>query len=160
MKINFKDERGDILILFAASLTLIVVLLGLSTDVALAFSKKDKINEFADYIIEARVDLSEELWHSEDPDSYFREFTYEMARRNNFDPRKIHVEWKELYPHYGYDNSMRHSVIELEIYDNYETSVLKLFGIYNLPIRVIKKGGQDKYSNNIWKPSSILYHQL
>ncbi len=148
---KFRDsENGDILILFAGTLILVIVFLGLSTDVILAFNKRDKLVEVGRLMSEARVDLGEELWHSEDPQSTLREITWEIAEKNGLDKNQVDVKWIVRQQ----TNSYRASEINIILTDVYKCSTLKMIGINEFPIKVNIKGGQDKNTGGIpiWFP--------
>ncbi|MGJ0848067.1 TadE/TadG family type IV pilus assembly protein [Tissierella praeacuta] len=144
------SEKGDILILFAGTLILVIIFLGLSTDVILAFNKRDKLVEIGKLMSEARVDLGEELWHSEEPQSTLREITWEIAKRNGLEMNQVDVKWIVKQE----TNSYRASEISIVLTDVYKCSTLKMIGINELPIKVNIKGGQDKHTGGtpIWLP--------
>ena len=117
-----------------------MVLLGLSIDVALAFNKRDKLIEVGNLIRDARFDLSEELWHAYYPESVLREIARDIAVKNNLSPNQVDVKWKET----TYSTSQRVAQIDIIMTDVYECTILKLFGVNELPIKVIIPGSQDK----------------
>ncbi|WP_331836010.1 tight adherence pilus pseudopilin TadF [Erysipelothrix piscisicarius] len=64
--VNFKNEEdGNILIMFAFILMFLLGFVALSTDVVLAMNKKDKLTEVAYLVREARLDITEEMLHSQ-----------------------------------------------------------------------------------------------
>ena len=143
-----KNEKGNITILFAFVLILLMVLLGLSIDVALAFNKRDKLIEVGNLIRDARFDLSEELWHAYYPESVLREIARDIAVKNNLSPNQVDVKWKETYN----NTSKREAQIDVIMTDVYECTILKLFGVDELPIKVIIPGFQYKKANVVWRP--------
>ncbi|QQY80126.1 putative Flp pilus-assembly TadE/G-like protein [Keratinibaculum paraultunense] len=143
-----KNEKGNITILFALTIMLLMVLLGLSIDVALAFNKRDKLIEVGNLIRDARFDLSEELWHAYYPESVLREIARDIAVKNNLSPNQVDVKWKET----TYSTSQRVAQIDIIMTDVYECTILKLFGVNELPIKVIIPGSQDKKANVVWRP--------
>lgn len=144
------NENGDILLLFAGTLILVIVFLGLSTDVILAFNKRDKLIEIGKLISEARIDLGDEFWHSEDPQSTLKEIAWEIAKRNGLEKNQVDVKWIVK------QEASNFRVIEINIVlnDVYKCSTLKMIGINELPITVKTKGAQDKYTGGvpIWRP--------
>lgn len=143
-----KNERGNITILFAFILILLMVFLGLSIDVALAFNKRDKLIEVGNLIRDARFDLSEELWHAYYPESVLREIARDIAVKNNLSPNQVDVKWKET----TYNTSQRVAQIDIIMTDVYKCTILKLFGVNELPIKVVIPGSQDKKANVVWRP--------
>lgn len=143
-----KNEKGNITILFALTIMLLMVLLGLSIDVALAFNKRDKLIEVGNLIRDARFDLSEELWHAYYPESVLREIARDIAVKNNLSPNQVDVKWKET----TYSTSQRVAQIDIIMTDVYECTILKLFGVNELPIKVIIPGSQYKKANKVWRP--------
>ena len=151
---KIKSEQGDILILFAATLIMIIFFLAATSDIVLAFSKKERLEELADIMLELRIDASEELWNSESPAHLYNEYVQDIARKNNLRPDQVHIGWTDMPTQPGYENNQRIIKVDVLLTDNYETSILKMFGIENLPIRVKKSGMQDKYTTApfIWRP--------
>ncbi len=143
-----KNERGNITILFAFILILLMIFLGLSIDVALAFNKRDKLIEVGNLIRDARFDLSEELWHAYYPESVLREIARDIAVKNNLSPNQVDVKWKET----TYNTSQRVAQIDIIMTDVYKCTILKLFGVNELPIKVLIPGSQDKKANVVWRP--------
>lgn len=142
-----KNERGNITILFAFILILLMIFLGLSIDVALAFNKRDKLIEVGNLIRDARFDLSEELWHAYYPESVLREIARDIAVKNNLSPNQVDVKWKET----TYNTSQRVAQIDIIMTDVYKCTILKLFGVNELPIKVLIPGSQDKKANVVWR---------
>lgn len=148
---RFKNnENGDILILFAGTLILVIVFLGLSTDVILAFNKRNKLVEIGKLIGEARVDLGEELWSSENPESTLNEIAWEIGKRNGLKRNQVSAKWTVIQE----TNSYRVVNTSIELTDVYKCSTLKMIGINELPIKVNMSGGQDKNTGAIpiWFP--------
>lgn len=135
---KFKNnENGDILILFAATLIVVLIFLGLSTDFLLAFNKRDKLVEIGKLIGEARVDLGEELWNSENPELLLKEIAWEIGKRNGLEREQVDAKWRVIRE----SNSYRVVNTSIELNDVYECSVLKIFGINELPMNVRMSGG-------------------
>lgn len=143
-----RNENGDIIILFAGVIILLVVFLGLSTDVVLAFNKKSKLTEVGNLMKDARFDLGEELWQADYPEDKLREISLEISRRNGLRDDQVEVEWMPVRN----DESIRQAQVKITLTDNYECTSLKIFGVNNLPIRVVIEGSQVKTGFNLWSP--------
>lgn len=146
---SFKDnECGSILILFAATLILLTVFLALSTDIALAFNKKDKLTEVGNLIRDARFDIGEELWNSNNPEFLLKEVAVDIAKKNGLKSNQVDVEWNIT------KNSSTHRMVNVKIIitDVYECTTLKMLGINELPIKVVIDGYQEKKGTMVWRP--------
>lgn len=148
MKKFFEEEKGDILIMFAVAMSTIFILVGLSTDVILAISKKAKIEEVVGITQSIVFDLGEELWNSQNPEYVYQKIAEEIAEKNGIARNQVRVTWIE-----GYVGEYRREAIsEIVITDTYETVILKMFGINELPIRVKKGSRQYKSASPVWRP--------
>ena len=144
-----EKESGSVLIMFAFLFTFLMIFLALSTDIVMAFNHRDYLNEIGHMMREARFDLNEEIWNSEDPRGTLLEVSREIGRANGLRDDQIHVLWEETT-----NNPMqRNANVSVIIEDTYETSTLSMFGIKKLPIRVVIKGYQFKsLPPESWRP--------
>lgn len=143
-----KNESGDIIILFAGTLILLIVFLGLSTDVILAFNKRDRLIEIGNLMKDARFDLGEELWNSNYPESTLREITLDIAAKNGLNSEQVDVKWIPTRE----NETLRAADVKITLTDKYECTVLKMLGINELPIKVKIDGEQFKSGTRIWSP--------
>ena len=72
-KVN--SEEGSVLVLFAATLSLLLVFVALSTDIILAYNHRDHLNEIGQMMREARFDFAEEIWSAYDPEAALAELS-------------------------------------------------------------------------------------
>lgn len=143
-----RNENGDIIILFAFTIIILIGFLGLSTDVVLAFNKKSKLVEIGQLMKDARFDLGEELWQADYPEDKLREISLEISRRNGLSDDQVEIEWVPVKR----NESIRQAKVKITLTDNYECTSLKILGINDLPIKVVTEGSQVKYGFNLWSP--------
>ncbi|WP_350343110.1 hypothetical protein PRVXT_002390 [Proteinivorax tanatarense] len=143
-----KNESGDILVLFAGTFILLIVFLGLATDVVLAFNERDKLIEVGNLIRDARFDLSEELWNSYHPEQTMREIAQDIAEQNGLERNQVDVIWREVET----THRRRTADITVILTDTYQCTTLRMLGINELPIQVTIPGRQFKERNRVWSP--------
>ncbi|AZK44353.1 hypothetical protein EEI45_06000 [Erysipelothrix piscisicarius] len=135
--VNFKNEEdGNILIMFAFILMFLLGCVALSTDVVLAMSKKDKLTEVAYLVREARLDITEEMLHSQQGQQIALDNAHEILKRNGIDPSQFELVWNEqrgMSPNGNYMISLTGTII---LRDVYKTTTLKALGIDEFPIKV------------------------
>ncbi|HEY4544503.1 MAG TPA: Tad domain-containing protein [Tissierellaceae bacterium] len=149
MEKYYKDEQGDILILFAVALIMIILFIGLATDVILAYNKRDKIQEIGNIMVEARMDMGEEVWNSYNPEATLRDITNDIAIKNGIRTDQVEVYWEEDY----LGPNRRQAIVTIDITDVYECAVLGMLGLREIPIHVRIRGIQHKGSGSgIWNP--------
>lgn len=149
MKKIIKDEKGDIILLFAGTLIILIAFLALATDVVLAFTQRDRLREVGSIIRNTRLDIGEELWNSDNPEAELKKLADEIGRQNGLKSDQIHVRWKPV------QRNMYKRVVDIRItlVDTYQCTTLKMLGINELPIRVDIDGYQAKRTSNIiWHP--------
>ena len=144
-----KKEKGDVMILFAGVFIILLIFLGLSTDVILAFSQRDRLVEIGNSMRDARVDLGVEVWNSPYPEHLLRELTVDIGVRNGLRPDQITTKWNVK----DETNTRRDVGVIIELTDVYECSTLKMLGIKELPIKVVIGGSQYRYAAPyVWSP--------
>lgn len=143
-----ESENGDILVLFAGVIIILIMFLALSTDVILAYSKKDKLVEIGNLMKDARFDLGEELWNADVPQDKLREISWEIAKRNGLTVDQMKIEWTPVKN----NPNIREAKTVVTLTDEYECTTLKMLGIDKLPIKVVVEGSQVKYGSMIWSP--------
>ncbi|HEY4537803.1 MAG TPA: hypothetical protein VIG45_05060 [Erysipelothrix sp.] len=143
------NEKGSVLVLFAATLSLLLVFVALSTDIILAYNRRDHLNEIGQMIREATHDFAEESWNAYNPEEMLTELAREIGRMNGLHDSQVRVEWHEATTSYV----RRDARVDIIITDVYETSTLGMFGIREIPIKIDIKGIQFKsVSPSIWSP--------
>lgn len=148
-KNNQDNEEGSVLVLFAATLSLLLVFVALSTDIILAYNHRDHLNEIGQMMREARFDFAEEIWSAYDPEAALTELSREVGRMNGLRDDQVRVIWEEGYTRYN----VREAKVNVIITDVYETSTLGLFGIKQIPIKVEIKGFQNTtHGDGVWSP--------
>lgn len=146
---EIKKEDGAILILFAVSLSFLIVFTALTTDIIFAYNRKDHLNEVGQMMREARFDFAEEVWNAYDPQAKLEEISRDIGRRNGLRDDQVQIIWQEV----PLSRTRREAKIDVIITDTYETTTLKMLGIQEIPIKVVIKGHQSKYhGNGVWSP--------
>lgn len=146
---KYLEEDGSVLVLFAATLSLLLVFVSLSTDIILAYNRRDHLNEVGQMMREARFDFAEEIWSAYDPEATLTEISREVGRMNGLRDEQVRVVWEEGYS--GYNS--RQAKVDVIITDVYHTSTLGMFGIKEIPIKVEIKGFQNTtHGDGVWSP--------
>lgn len=145
-----KEERGDILVIFAVMFTVLIMIIALSTDVAILYARRARIYEIGNVMRRTRFTKGQEFFmNSDNPGKEYAEAFNDYAKKNGFNGElKVTYNEKETSNNY----SRREFDINMEFDEKVETSVLKFVGIKEVPIKVVINGSGHKVRNNIWRP--------
>jgi hypothetical protein len=151
------EERGDILVLTAAMFTVFMLFLSVATDLAMAYNKRAKMYEIGHVMRQTRFtkdqDTLSRFMNVEEPGKEYAKGFNEYARKNGF-KGKITVTYNETHPQaFGY--SKRQFTIDMKLEDVYETMILRVVNINELPITVVIRGSGHKWhggKSKIWYP--------
>jgi len=151
------EERGDILVLTAAMFTVFMLFLAVSTDIAMAYSKRAKMYEMGHVMRQTRftkdVDTTSRFLNSNEPGKEYAKSFNEYARKNGF-KGKITVTYNEIHPK-AFEYKKREYTIDMKLEDVYETTMLRVVNINTLPITVIIRGSGYKWhggQSKVWYP--------
>lgn len=145
-----KEERGDILVIFAVMFTVLIMIIALSTDVAILYARRARIYEIGNVMRRTRFTKGQEFFmNSDKPGEEYAKAFSDYATKNGF-TGKLTVTYDETKTQNTYKR--RDFDINMEFEEKVETSVLKFIGIKHVPIKVVIKGSGHKDRDNIWKP--------
>lgn len=143
-----KEERGDILVIFAVMFTVLIMIIALSTDVAILYARRARIYEIGNVMRRTRFTKGQEFFmNSDNPGKEYADAFNDYASKNGFNG-ELKVTYNEKTSSYD----KREFDINMEFEEKVETSVLKFVGIKEVPIKVVIKGSGHKDRSNIWKP--------
>ncbi|MFM1564767.1 TadE/TadG family type IV pilus assembly protein [Helcococcus ovis] len=143
-----KEERGDILVIFAVMFTVLIMIIALSTDVAILYARRARIYEIGNVMRRTRFTKGQEFFmNSDKPGEEYAKTFSDYATKNGFNG-KLTVTYDEYESTY----EKRNFKINMEFEEKVETSVLKFIGIKEVPIKVVIKGAGHIDKSNIWKP--------
>ena len=143
-----KEERGDILVIFAVMFTVLIMIIALSTDVAILYARRARIYEIGNVMRRTRFTKGQEFFmNSDNPGKEYADAFNDYASKNGF-TGELKVTYNEKTSSYD----KREFDINMEFEEKVETSVLKFIGIKEVPIKVVIKGAGHKDKSNIWKP--------
>jgi hypothetical protein len=149
---SFSRENGNILLLFAGTLTVLIFFVGISMDLGLIYLKRNALMNLCQLVKEDRFTFQDSIRYSDNPglDSYM--MIEEATRRNDFDGT-IKVYFKEDIPESNY----RYYQIRTQLSEEYSYTFLRLFGATTTTITVYFDGGEtygEGLSDVIWHPDS------
>ncbi len=146
----YKNEDGNIIIIFAMTFMVIIAFVTFSTDIAMAMSRRSELMEIGQIMREVRFEQSEVIWNSDNPEETFDKMVREYGKKNGLSDSQINTKYEEIYTGtYG----KRTFNVDITLTDSYECTTLSLFGINNIPIKVTIKGYAEKSKNSgVWRP--------
>lgn len=157
--INWRSEKGELMILFSFVLIILLAMVGIASDYSLYMNRKDRLLDIAYLIKDTRYDLAEPLFQSENPEIELKEIADNIAIMNGVNPNKVDVKWEEDYSKYeklghGFVKGPREALTKISIEDEYDPVFLKMFNVNNIPIRVHISDELVKNNANgyVWSP--------
>lgn len=146
----FREEKGDILILFALTLVFLVGMVALATDVGLLAVKRAHLMEVGQIMRDARLEQSELIWNADRPDVAFDQIVREYGEKNGLRDDQIQT----IYTVVENTSTARACKVTMIFHDTYSCTTLRLFGFDQIPITVKIDGSAMKSSGGgVWSPS-------
>ena len=148
-------EDGNILLLFAGALTVIIFFVGISMDFGLICIKRSALMNLCQLAKEERFAFQDTIRYSENPglDSY--QMVEDVMRNNNF-KGTVKVYFYERMP----ESSYRYYRIRTQLSEEYSYTFLRIFGISTTTITAYYDGGEtygEGISDVVWHPSSPVF---
>ncbi|WP_313073776.1 hypothetical protein [Lacrimispora sp.] len=148
----FRRENGNILLLFAGTLTVLIFFVGISMDLGLIYLKRNALMNLCQLVKEDRFTFQDSIRYSNNPgrDSFM--MIEDAMKRNHFDGT-VKVYFKEVPPESNY----RYYRIRTQLSEEYSYTFLRIFGADTTTITVYFDGGEtygEGLSDVIWHPSS------
>lgn len=152
-----KDEKGDILILYALLFVVIMGFLSFAVDLGLMYMHRMRMYEIGNVMRQTRFTKNQytnlTFLNSENPGERYANIFNEYARKNGF-KGSIRVRYDEKHPYYN-NWKKREYKIDMWLEDVYETTTLRALNINSVPIKVHIAGyGHSEQSGTIWAPKN------
>ena len=152
-----KNERGDVLILFALLFTVMVLFLAFAVDLGMMYTRRLKMYEMGHIMRETRFTKNQDttgvFLNSENPGKEYADNFNEYARKNGF-KGEITVEYNETHPS-NFNYKKRQYTINMRLKEVYKPKILGLINIKEVPIVVeIKGSGFKEYGGTVWYPKN------
>ncbi|RFZ75654.1 hypothetical protein DS742_27855 [Lacrimispora amygdalina] len=147
----FDREDGNILLLFAGSLTVLIFFIGISMDLGLIYLKRNALMNLCQLVKEDRFTFQDSIRYSDNPGKDSFTMIEDALRRNHFDGT-VKVYFKEEAPETNY----RYYKIRTQLSEEYSYTFLKIFGADTTTITVYFDGGEtygEGISDVIWHPA-------
>ncbi|SDY72065.1 TadE/TadG family type IV pilus assembly protein [Tindallia californiensis] len=144
-----RNEKGEVLVLFAIGFTILLLFTSLAIDFAMALVYRDRVKEVAVMARETRMDFgSVEMWNAADANVVYRELAVDIADRNGMKAVQVKTEYDETET----TSSKRFAKANVIMTDTYECTALKIIGIDEIEIKVRVDGSQTNSGSNLWNP--------
>ncbi|WP_349672914.1 pilus assembly protein TadG-related protein [Lacrimispora sp.] len=147
----FDREDGNILLLFAGCLTVLIFFIGISMDLGLIYLKRNALMNLCQLVKEDRFTFQDSIRYSDNPGKDSFTMIEDALRRNHFDGT-VKVYFKEDAPETNY----RYYKIRTQLSEEYSYTFLKIFGADTTTITVYFDGGEtygEGISDVIWHPA-------
>lgn len=146
----FKGERGNVMVLFAGALVVIIGFVGLSIDIGLLCLQRNTLQNMTQVIRGNRFTYQDTIRYADDPGKTSFEMIQETLAENGFDGT-IKVYFYEETPAANY----RCYRIRTELSEDFSFYFARIFGLDTTTITVSLDGGEsigDISSDVIWYP--------
>ncbi len=147
------DEEGSILVLFSASLFLLIFFAGIAIDLSMYYTKKTDLENLCKILREDRFTYQDTIRYSSNPGITCYNIMSDTMTENNF-KGGITVYFKEdPYPALA---NYRKYHIRMEVSEEFEFHFLRLFGLTQVVVKAHIDGEQnygDGGNDMIWHPS-------
>ncbi|MEY8353961.1 hypothetical protein AALB39_11450 [Lachnospiraceae bacterium 54-53] len=150
--VRFGREDGNILLLFAGALTVIIFFVGISMDFGLICIKRNALMNLCQLAKEDRFAFQDTIRYSDNPGQDSYRMIEDIMRNNNFDGT-VKVYFYERPP----ESSYRYYQIRTQLSEEYSYTFLRIFGASTTTITVHFDGGEtygEGLSDVVWHPSS------
>ena len=149
-KYFFKREDGNILVLFASVLTILIFFIGLSLDVGMLFLRRNSMQSLCQMVREDRFTYQDSIRYASNPGLESYQIISDTMAANAFDGT-VKVYFYEEPPAANY----RYYRIRTELSDEYSFTFARLFGLDTMTLTVFLDGGEtygEGLSDVVWYP--------
>lgn len=151
MKKRFSREDGNILLLFAATLTLLIFMVGIALDLGMIYMRRNDLIDLCQLARERRFTYQNTIRYAENPGRETYQIVSNAIRENGFDGN-ITVYFYEQEP----TPAHRYYQVRTVLSEQYEYTFLKLFGADTVMISAYLDGGEhyggEDSTDMIWHP--------
>lgn len=147
-----KDEKGNVLIIFAGSIILMAFFIGLIIDVSMIYMDNNSMQNLLQIIREERFTHQDTIRYAEDPALETYKLVHDSARKNGFNG-KIKMYFKE--EERDRDTSFRSYRVRIVLEDESDFYFGRLFGLDTISLSAKLDGGEsygDGSTDVIWYP--------
>lgn len=154
-------ESGNILVMFACSLFVLIFFIGLAVDVSMILWQKGQLVNDAQLIKNNRFVYQESVRYSDDPGKEFEDRALQTLKLNNYDGGG-----KIYFYEYSRKKEERKVKVRVELNKKANTYFFQVFGVKSIPISTsidfedtygeYKKNPSDpKSENRVWHPKKF-----
>ncbi len=147
----FKKENGDMIILFAGILVVLIFFIGLSLDVGMIVLHRNSMQNLCQLVREDRFTYQDTIRYADNPGLTSYQIIYDTMMDNDFDGT-VKVYFNEEIPKYNY----RHYRIRTELSKEYDYTFARIFGLTTTTITVSLDGGEiygESLNDVVWYSS-------
>ncbi|WP_028263759.1 TadE/TadG family type IV pilus assembly protein [Atopobium fossor] len=146
-----QDERGDVLVMFAAALVVMIFFVGLAMDASVVLMAHSRLNGVCQLVAQDRLTYQDTVRYSEQPGSDFSKCIIQTLGANGF------TDKGELYfTEDTRSENKRHYKARIVLHGSCDTHFLKLFGLKKIDFAA-QTDFDDTYGepndNVVWSPS-------
>ncbi|SHI18913.1 Putative Flp pilus-assembly TadE/G-like [Sporobacter termitidis DSM 10068] len=146
----FGEERGNIMVLFAGTLIVIIGFIGLSLDVGLLLLQRNDLQTLSQVIRQDRFTFQDTIRNADDPGSASFTLIDSTLKENGFDGTlKVYFYEEDPLPNY------RSYRIRTVLSDDCPFYFARVFGLTTTTLSVSLDGGEtigDKGNDVVWHP--------
>lgn len=146
----FKQENGNIIILFAGTLIVLIFFLGLSLDIGMICLQRNSMQNLCQLLREDRFTCQDTIRFAENPGLASYELVYNTMNDNNFDGT-VKVYFYEKTP----QNNYREYLVRTELSQEYSFAFARVLGFTTTTITVSLDGGEsygEGGADVVWRP--------
>ena len=147
-KMFFIKEEGNILLIFAGSMILIMFFIGLALDLSMIYMHQNSLQDFLQIIREDRFANQDSIRFSDNPALTTYNIAYDVAEKNGF-TGILKVYFLEDEPEHNY----RSYKIRVELADESPFYFGKIFGLNKINLRARLDGGEsygEGFADVVW----------
>ncbi len=133
----FKQERGNMIILFAGTLVVLIFFIGLSLDIGMICLQRNSMQNLCQIVREDRFTYQDTIRYAENPGEASYQIIYDTLKGNGFDGT-VKVYFYEKEP----ESNNRSYRIRTELSEEYAYTFGRIFGKTTDTITVSLDGGE------------------
>lgn len=145
-----KAERGNIMVLFAGALVVIIGFIGLSLDIGMLALQRNSLENMLQVIRNDRFTYQDKIRYSSEPGEDLFEVIQETLVANDFDGT-VTVYFYEIPPEHNFRKYNIRTVLSKDFSFNFA----RIFGLNTTTISVALDGGEkvgDRGNDVVWHP--------
>lgn len=143
-------EDGNILILFAGFLVLLIFMIGIMLDLGMIYMKRNELTDLCQLAREERFSRQDTIRYSDDPGAETYKIIWDCLQKNGF-KGDVKVYFREEQPEWNY----RYYKVRIVLSDDYHYTFLRLFHLDTQQITVFFDGDEtygEGGNDMIWHP--------